>query len=148
MLKTFSVWLEEYNKKKRIEKQLMDRLFPNADVDPSEIKIKGLKMLPKAIDELGIEDDHTVDDLKNWIPNNQGATLTQFFAMLNPDDVPDQAPLHGDKAQLPPEQDQQPDQQPPEQPQQPGMDMDPQQLPQPAMPQQQPQFRPKPKRIM
>ena len=104
MLKKFSLWLEEREKERRIRKELMSRLFPNADIDPATVKIGGLHMLPKAIDELGIEDENTVDKLKGWAMSNKGATLAQFLTQLSPDDIPDKQEMPGDPAQLPPEQ--------------------------------------------
>lgn len=119
MLKKFSLWLEEREKTRRIKDQIYDRLHFSKDIDPSTVKIKGLKLLPQAIDELGIEDENTLDMLKNWVRDNEGATLTQFLMQINPDDVPDREDVPGDPAQLPPEQDQQQQGQPQDQQQMP-----------------------------
>lgn len=104
MLKKFRLWLEEREKVRRIKQTVLTALGFNDEIDPSTIKIQGLDRFKNAVSSLDIQDEEERERLERWPLEHKGATLTQFLADIDPDDIPDQEELPGDQAQLPPEQ--------------------------------------------
>jgi hypothetical protein len=88
-LKSFKLWLEVREGRKKVERLLLKRLgFTKDAVDNSSLKIRSFEKdrLLQAVSQMGLDDDK-VSELQNWIRSNPDSTIQNLLSQVSDRDI-------------------------------------------------------------